>query len=219
MKLVWIAVGASSLLHVVLLAWLSASERSKPDESQKVKIRVVEVPKPDEPPPPIPPKPKEKPKERKPPVERKSPEPPPEKPVEVVQGVTKESVATEGTGPAVPVGNTLMVGDEGKRLNPDDVQSLGSDLSSDAKLVRSSLQIPEYTPEAIDAGIEGVFIVDVYVDEKGNVVQVELQKRIGFGMDERVLASARAAKYTPKRTKQGATEASWAELPFKLILP
>jgi TonB family protein len=131
-----------------------------------------------------------------------------------IQGVTTESVSDKGSI-AVPVGNTLLREDEGKRVNPHDV----GDLSSAPKLKFDSVVVPPYTDAAIDAGLEGVFTVDVYVDSTGNVTEVELRKKVGYGMDERILTSARGVKFFPRKNQRGVAEGAWTEIKFNLQLP
>lgn len=135
-----------------------------------------------------------------------------------IQGLTKESLATTGKGSfSAPVGNTLMVPDEGQRVT--DAAPLDSDLSSDPKLLTGSVKIPEYTDAALEAAYEGKVIVEVYVDESGAVTQVEPQKKIGFGMDERIQAAAMTAKFSPRRNRYGKAEPGWAKITFNLQVP
>jgi hypothetical protein len=55
-----------------------------------------------------------------------------------------------------------MVEDTGKRLK--DVEALRGDMSAPAKLISNTLKTPPYTDEALDAVLEGSFVVDVYVN-------------------------------------------------------
>jgi TonB family protein len=133
-----------------------------------------------------------------------------------VQGLTSQSLGLEGTM-AAPRGNTMMTGDTGQRLS--DVQDLKGDLSEPARLIATSLVIPPYTDEALDAALEGSFIVDVFVNLDGSVREAELRKKIGFGMDQRVIAAVKSAKFVPRKNKIGVPEAGWAELKFTLVIP
>ncbi len=176
-----------------------------------VKIRVAE-------PEVIPPKPVE-PKKKKPPkvtpneVRKDAvPDAPP------IQGLTKDSVSDKGTMSA-PVGNTTMLEDTGQRMKPDDVKPLQGDMSEPASLIRTSVQIPPYTEQALDASLEGTWIVDVYLDINGNVTSAELRKKIGYGMDDRVIAAAQVAKFKPRKNRLGTIEAGWAEIKFTLVIP
>jgi TonB family protein len=133
-----------------------------------------------------------------------------------VQGLTKDSLSDQGTM-AAPVGNTLMKEDEGKRL--EQVDALRGDMSAPARLIAQTLAAPPYTEEALDAVIEGSFIVDVFVNLDGTVRDVELRKKIGYGMDSRVLAAVSAAKFIPRKNKFGVSEEGWTELKFTLVIP
>ena len=136
-----------------------------------------------------------------------------------IQGLSKDSFAPGAGGFAAPAGNTTMAKDEGKRLRPEDVQQLKQDLSAPAKLVLESVMPPEYTLAAIDAGIEGVYKVEVYIDEEGRVTKAELTKRVGFQMDDRLLDSARNTKWLPRKDELGRSIAGWTSFTFTLKLP
>lgn len=217
----------SLLLHLLGFGVLdSATEASKKPKLAPVKIAIVEKPKaPAEPlkkeePKPPPPKPKEKPPvPKKMPSERVKPQEKPAEPPKPIMGIDPSAVSPDGKGIAAPVGNTLMMEDDGKRVKPEDVKPFTGDLSSDARLIRDSLKKIEYTEGAIEAALEGKYTVDVYVDEKGDVTSAELRKKIGYGMDQRVLDVAKLAKFVPRRTKTGVAEAAWAEILFVLQLP
>lgn len=133
-----------------------------------------------------------------------------------VQGFSLGSLTRGGKGIEVPLGNTLLAPDEGKRLRPEELDDLERDLSAPAQLLRTSIVTPEYTREAVDAELEGLFIVDVFVDEKGNVVEAELPTRIGHGMDERLLQAARKASFQPRKNRVGLPISGWTKLTFRL---
>jgi TonB family protein len=213
------AIMASILMH--LLSGGGLSHVSRPPNEPKlgaIKIHVTEIsPKKTEEVPPKPTKPIEK--ERRP-----KPTPTPNLSVPLnapttltpVQGLTKESLGGPGTMSA-PVGNTLMIEDTGKRVK--EVESLKGDQSAPAKLVAGTLSPPPYTDDALDAGLEGSFIVDVLVNIDGGVSEAELRKKIGHKMDERVLAAVRASKFIPRRNRFGTAEEGWTELKFTLVIP
>jgi hypothetical protein len=46
-----------------------------------------------------------------------------------------------------------------------------------------------------------------------------LKKKIGFGMDERVLNASRQARYVPRKDKKGKPLAGWKDLRFNLQMP
>lgn len=204
----------STALHVVLLVALIVVTR-KPEPQAPVKVEVVSIP--------IPPRPE--------PVKKKPKKAPPKKvaserkakpkapPTEAVQGIPPSAATPEASGMAVPLGNTLLTEDEGKRIKAEDVRDLPGDLSADARLILSSVVTPKYTEAALEANLEGNFIVDVYVDDQGRVLQSELRKPVGFGMGERLLEASRMARFEPRKNKFGRAEAGWAEIKFTLIIP
>ncbi|MGE0174730.1 MAG: energy transducer TonB [Oligoflexales bacterium] len=209
------AIIASICVHFFFGVWLSLAEKS-PDKSgpAKVKIKIVEVPpEAAKPPKPVPPKPKpEKPKKVA--TERKKA---PNKPVtqQPVQGLSPDAVSDDGKI-AAPVGNTLMTEDEGKRLKPEDVKPLDADLSRDPILIASSIKKPEYTDQALSTGFEGLVVVSVFVNDTGDVSDAEIDKEVGYGMDERIIQSARQAKFQPRLDKNGNPVSGWAEIKFSM---
>ncbi len=133
-----------------------------------------------------------------------------------VQGLTKDSLSERGTM-AAPLGNTLMTEDVGTRLKT--VDPLRGDQSQPARLVVSSLSPPPYTDEALDVALEGSFIVDVFVNLDGSVREAELRRKIGYGMDARVTAAVKGAKFIPRKNRFGVSEEGWTELKFTLVIP
>lgn len=199
-------------LHVLLLAALIVVTMPVEKSTEAVKVRMVSVPTV------VPPRSVvEKPREKKVATERKAS--PKAQLTKAVQGIPPDAVTPDATGIAAPIGNTLMTEDEGKRIRPEDFRELAGDLSADARLILGSVKVPAYTDAALEANLEGNFIVDVYVDENGEVLQSELRKRVGFGMDERLLDAARVAKFKPRKNKLGKVEAGWAEIKFSLVIP
>ncbi|MBM4250592.1 MAG: TonB family protein [Deltaproteobacteria bacterium] len=225
-KHLWLACMVGSVvIHVSGGLFIATRERPPAQRLQAVKVKIVEQPvvaKAEPPPPPPPPPPRERPKPKpKPPKvasERKSPPPKPnEPPPKPVQGLTADAM-TAGGKVAAPLGNTLMVEDTGERLK-EEPGALQGDMSAEPELIRDSITKPEYTQAAIDAGLEGSAIVEVLVEETGRVLDAELKKRIGFGMDERILTSAKGARFKPRRNRYGRAETAWTEIKFTLQLP
>jgi len=215
----------SFVLHIAMLGGVQFIPKAEPAPVYKrVSVNVVEKPKPPVPQPlaaepvkPEAPKPTPKAQEKKTPVASKAPDTSP--PPQPVLGLSKDSFAEGGKGNfSVPAGNTTMVEDQGKRLSPEEIRKLDRDLSEDAKLVAGSFIKPEFTPEAEDTGLEGSFVIEVYIDTKGNVVEAELRKKIGFGMDERVLNAAKKAKFSPRKNPLGQSLAGWTELKIRLTI-
>jgi protein TonB len=217
----------SLMSHGGFLGYMDSSEFRKNIAKQRqepiaVKITVVEKPQDPPPKPPDPPKPKPKPKPKEvikkvAALKKKEPDASPSD-AKPIQGLNKDSFAPGGIGGfQAPVGNTLMTGDEGIRVG--EAPELQQDLSSDAKLVPDSLVKPAYTDEALDLGLEGVFTIDVFVDENGAVTDVEIRKKIGSGMDERISQSVKTAKFVPRKDSMGKSIKGWAVISFRLTIP
>ncbi len=184
-------------------------------QTQAVKVRITEAPKAPERETPPPPKKKERPKKEN--VAPNQDIKPQTVTTDVpVQGLTKDSLSPSGTM-AAPVGNTLMTEDTGQRLK--EVDALRGDMSAPAKLIASTLVTPPYTDEALDALLQGSFVVDVFVNLDGSVREAELRKKIGYGMDAKVLNSVKTAKFIPRKNKFGVSEEGWTELKFTLVIP
>jgi outer membrane biosynthesis protein TonB len=208
-----LALAVSVGFHIVSALWLLRIEKAPTYEvSPPIKVKVVAAPTAETPPKP---QKKEKPKPQTlaPNAEAKPDQPVTDTPV---QGLTKDSMSDKGTM-AAPIGNTLMKEDEGKRL--DEVQALRGDMSAPARLIVETLSRPPYTDQALDVALEGSFIVDVFVNLDGSVRDAELRKKIGYGMDERVLVAVRGAKFIPRKNRLGVSEEGWTELKFTLVIP
>lgn len=54
-----------------------------------------------------------------------------------------------------------------------------------------------YPEEAKEKGIEGKVMLQVYIDEKGNVVEIEVLKSVGHGCDEAAIKAVKGIKFTP----------------------
>lgn len=225
-KFMLLIAGVSFMLHGALLIVLAhAPSRGKVAESKKIAVKLtnVEKPKPTPPPepkqpeltPPPPPKPKVKPKPNtvranKNKKKQKSNEQPPQP----VLGLSPNSLNNKGTM-AAPVGNTTMDKDRGLRLRPEQVQALDKDLSQDASLILSSVRKPSKTERALDAGLIGRYVVDVYVNEAGLVTAAEIPKKIGYGMDDLVRKAALQARFKPRRNAKGFAIPGWTQIVFR----
>lgn len=219
-----IGAALSVVVHGSALGVLSQRRLWQEDKApDAVKVRIVETPKPVEPPPPPPPKPPEikppkKPVEKKIASERVPKTPPPKDPPKPIQGLSEDSFDKTGKGSvSAPMGNTLMTEDEGIRVK-EPPPPMDVDLSADPILIRESMATPQYTDAALDAGFEGVVTVEVLVDEAGQVTQAELTRKVGYGMDQRIVDAARAARFKPRQNKLGRAEAGWTSIKFNMLI-
>ncbi|HSM14490.1 MAG TPA: TonB family protein [Thermoanaerobaculia bacterium] len=82
-----------------------------------------------------------------------------------------------------------------------------------------SIDRPEYPPMARRMKVEGTVVMSLLVDEKGQVLDVQLESGVtqNVGINEAALAAARSAKFRPA-TKDGVRVKMWYQLkvPFKL---
>lgn len=104
-----------------------------------------------------------------------------------------------------------------KATEPQNAESVsanasGSPFSSDLNGyatgpdVRPAIEItlsdPPVSKAEIPPGVEGDVIVEVTIDEQGNVIAVKLLKGLGDGIDDKILATVRNWHYRPA-TKDG----------------
>ena len=203
-------ISMSMLFHILVLSTISTKDGETPPKSEPVKITVKS---PEPPPPPkekvTPPKEKKVAREKRIEQKPKTLTPPPP-----VFGVAKDNLNSTGKGLSVPVGNTLMVEDDGKR-NPD--PGVLQDLTADAQIILNTVKI-KYTDEAIDAGLQGSVIVEVMVDENGNPIEAILKKKVGYKMDENIKRAALSSKFKPRLNRYGKPQAGWTDVKFTLTL-
>ncbi len=181
-------------------------------------------PEPEPPPPPQPPPepevqevhepPPKKPKRRRPKPARTAPRKttdenkdiaPSERAVDVgdttttpVFGISMSSTSKAATGPAMPVGNTLLEKTEPtkkKKVKP---------LAAPAKVYEvTKMPLPRrrcsgrYTEEARAAGIEGTVVLDLIVDEKGRARDIKVVKGLSHGLNKAAVAALKACRFTP----------------------
>ena len=72
--------------------------------------------------------------------------------------------------------------------------------------------------EAEDAGLEGRFTVDVWIEKTGEISEVEIPKKVGFGMDKIIINSLLGSTCKVKRNKKGEPKASWHSIQIELQL-
>jgi TonB family protein len=90
---------------------------------------------------------------------------------------------------------SLPLAREGRAtLRPGQFVTFGPDVMPPARL---SGAIPEYPPAARERGMEGSPVVDIWIDEKGNVMDVALVESAGAMLDAAVLEAVAAWKFRP----------------------
>ena len=223
------AVGLSFVSHIFLFTGLHYTGKNpvKVEQNKKVTIKIQEKKKekPKEIPPKskkvekIPKKPKKNPNLMSKSKRSKKKTAKPKKKPKPVQGLSKESFTKTGkSGFVAPAGNTTLMKDTGQRLSIDEIEKITEDLSARAILIRDSLVVPPYTEEAEEAELQGVYPVSVYVDAKGVVLDAELDKKIGYGMDKLVIQSMKNAKFVPRKNEAGVPISGWVTIKYNLEL-
>ncbi|HKE32067.1 MAG TPA: TonB family protein [Candidatus Angelobacter sp.] len=80
----------------------------------------------------------------------------------------------------------------------------GSDSGADVRpAIEISLVDPPVSKSEIPAGIEGDVIVEITIDEQGNVIGAKLLKGLGYGIDEKILATVRNNWHYRPATRDG----------------
>ena len=219
-----IAAAASVVGHFALaraLDELPPREASAPP--RKISVRVVQPPPKAEPPPPEPPKPPdppppkaeplakpvhEAPRPRKPavtetakppPVETAAPSttPDPGSTAKPKFGVSMTSTS-QGGQVQVPVGNTTSP--DAPRGGPAPAAPLPAPAAAHEV---TKMPLPQgrcagkYTDAARAAGIEGVVVLDVIVDEQGRTRDIQVVEALSHGLTEAAIAALRACRFTP----------------------
>lgn len=85
-----------------------------------------------------------------------------------------------------------------------------------ASLDLSSIVTPEFTDEALTVGLEGVFEVEIWVNEQGKVEQAKLRQPIGFGMETNLLEAVQLLRFTPATNRYGVAIADHLIIPYSL---
>lgn len=233
-------------VHVVVavaLIRVDTSRLFRGETTVEMEVQEPPPPPPDikpEPPPPPPPPEVVKPRlvvhraaAPTPPTEAPPPpsEAPPPKATEAppVFGVSLDStVAGDGPGMAVPVGNTLMTkphraaapataplaGGGGDGL-PAPVPEIF--ISDPPKVVHEVSAA--YPPELQRMGIEGHVTCKLYIDENGDVRRVTVVEKAGHGFDELAREALRKFKFSPAHTSDGKAVPTNIVYKYKFELP
>ncbi|HMF41241.1 MAG TPA: energy transducer TonB [Polyangia bacterium] len=205
--------------HIVFAKGLShLPAHQNPTVRRRVSIRVIAPPPPEEPPPepvrapePPPKVPHERPRARVAPIATDAPPPkivpPPDQPpapagdATPVFGISMESTSQAGSGPAMPVGRTPRPA-PAARADAEPIR--GGVIPVPAYQV-TKMPVPaarcqgqgKYTPEAIQAAIEGTVVLDLLIDERGRVRDVQVVSGLGYGLTEAAIAAIKQCPFSP----------------------
>lgn len=126
-----------------------------------------------------------------------------------VFGASRKSIAAAAQADAVSIkqGNTIAKAADDLHLRDSDADSLplpaDDYLVSAMPVLTSEVRIP-YPEEARRANIEGPVIMDLLIDNQGEVRQVTLVQGPGFGLNEAATQALRNFKFSPARIDQQA---------------
>ena len=213
-------------LHVVIAgALVRVDDSGLHRAEQTVEMDVQEPPppppdvKPEPPPPPPPPEVRPRvivhhaPAPIPPPEETPPPsQEPPKGEAPPTFGVSLDStVAGNGPGMAVPVGNSLMTkprkaapaAPPGPVGDPDGLPPAVPELSlAEAPKVLEEVKA-EYPPELSRMNIEGHVIARLYIDETGRVRRIKITESSAHGFDDAARKALMKFKFSPARTSDG----------------
>lgn len=146
----------------------------------------------------------------KPPAAEKPVPPPPAPESRAVFGASRKSLTasdSESSAISVKQGNTVAKEEDNLKLEDSDADQLP--IPADQFLVTSmprlsvNPQIP-YPPEARKAGLEGVVVMDLLIDETGRVRKVDLISGPGGGLDEAAVNYFSQARFVPAKIQDQA---------------
>lgn len=72
---------------------------------------------------------------------------------------------------------------------------------TDGSEIRPALPVtfvnPDISRSALPPGVQGDVVVEVTIDARGNIVEKRILQRLGYGIDEKVLAALEGWRFTP----------------------
>jgi protein TonB len=120
-------------------------------------------------------------------------------PAQPVFGVTMESTSSAGTGPAVPIGNS------GSAAAPRGPVQPGAGAPGAPAPAHEVTKMPlplgrcsgAYTEAARSAGVEGVVVLDLVVDEQGRARDIVVVAGLPHGLTEAAITALATCRFTP----------------------
>jgi TonB family protein len=119
-----------------------------------------------------------------------------------VFGISMESTSAAGNGPVMRVGNTLQTKprDHEGAVAPSGVKPLAAPVQA---YEVTKMPLPkgdcsgQYTEEARAAGLEGIVILDLVVDEQGRARDIKVVQGLGSGLTEAAKRALQGCTFTP----------------------
>ncbi len=139
-----------------------------------------------------------------------------------VFGISMESTSAAGTGPAMPVGNTLQTKQGHAKPTGTAVKPLAAAPAQAYEVTRMPVPIGDcrgnyYTEEAKQAGVEGMVILKVLVGEDGRVRDVKVVQGLPHGLTEAAVRAIKACRYTIGE-KEGKPVPVWVPGRIRFVL-
>jgi len=119
-----------------------------------------------------------------------------------VFGISMESTSAAGNGPAMAVGNTLLARPRG-RPGETDASAIKPLMAPVQAYEVTKMPLPKgectghYTDEAREAGLEGVVVFDLVVDERGRTRDITVVQGLGSGLTEAARHALQTCSFTP----------------------
>jgi TonB family protein len=119
-----------------------------------------------------------------------------------VFGISMESTSSAGNGPAMPVGNTLQVTPRG-RAGDSEAAAVRPVAAPVPAFEVTKMPLPKgdcegkYTDQAREAGLEGVVIFDLVVDERGRARDITVVQGLGAGLTEAARRALSSCIFSP----------------------
>ncbi len=120
-----------------------------------------------------------------------------ETPAPAVYGVTMESTSKTGGGPAVPVGNTGSPAAPRQPAAPPGPPAVAAAHEVTKMPMPRGRCSGTYTQAARDAGIEGVVVLDLVVDEHGRAREITMVSGLAHGLTEAAISALRTCPFDP----------------------
>ena len=119
-----------------------------------------------------------------------------------VFGISMESTSAAGNGPAMAVGNTLLARPRA-RPGETDASAVKPLMAPVQAYEVTKMPLPKgectghYTDEAREAGLEGVVVFDLVVDERGRPRDITVVQGLGSGLTEAARRALQTCSFTP----------------------
>lgn len=153
------------------------------------------------------------------PQPKAKPKPPPTQKAFGLNNKTLKSESSESAGVSIKDGNTIAKEIDQIPVKPEDALPVPTDEFLVAKMprIKNEIKAP-YPDEARKNNIEGVVVMDILIDEKGLVRQVELIEGPGYGLNESAIRAVSSFVFSPAELEAGQKVAVRIRYRYRFIL-